>query len=295
VLVARPAAVVAASSLVLCAAGCTGAAHPVIPPTPVAPGFTTGGQLPAGESPGQLGALIRRAWTATAAAGTAILTVHTTSRFVGTDQSVQSLAYTGTGPAVLPRAAADLRYRDAGNVRWHWLLIGDALYAAAPATGPATARVRWTRTDLGHPAPQPDSDSTPPNPVALLRDLSRSLTGVSPTGSAVIDGTPVTRYDATAELAAGAAAAPAGGARLAVARLERDIRSGHLYVQEWIDGSGRIRQLRYTDQVIPPKAPPAAGTDPITLLSITTSTTFTLTRFGTPAMITAPPTSTPVG
>jgi len=230
----------------------------------------------------------------TVAAGTAVLTVHTTSRFVGSDQTVQMLAYTGTGPAVLPRAAADLRFRDDQNGRWHWLLVGDALYDAAPAAGPATARVRWTRTDLGHPASKPTSDSVPPNPVALLRDLSRSLTGVSPTGSAVIDGTPVTRYDATAELAAAAAVAPAGGPRLAVEHLERVTRSGHLYVQEWIDGSGRIRQLSYTDQVIPPTVPPAAGTDPITLVSITTSTTFTLTRFGTPAVIAAPPSSTPV-
>jgi len=281
--------------VVLAAAGCTSTPHAAATPSPVA--FTAGGRPPAGATPGQVTGLVRHVWAATAAAGTAVLTVHVDDQFVGTPQT-GGVSYTGTGPAVLPTAAADLRYRATPNGGWRYRFIGDSLYAptpttgtATPTTGTATATPTWTRLDLAAAATYRDG-GVPANPVGLLRYLSGSLTSVTVTGSQILDGVPVTRYAATAELAAAAAAAPPGGSRLALHNLQQVTGTDHLNVQVWVDGHGRLRQLSYTDQIRTPAAgptPTAANPDTPTLQ--TSTTILTLGNFGTPAVVTAPVTT----
>ncbi len=236
--------------------------------------------------------LLCRVWAATAAARTATVTTRTSTELVVVGRPAEVLTVTGAGHAVLPTAAVDLQLRATPDVRVHWRFVAGALYAATPPA--AGGDGSWTRTDLGDPAAY-RSDAPPPNPVALLRDMSRSVTAAVPAGTVTLDGVEVTRYTATAELAAAAAAAPAGASRLALAHLEAVTGTGHLFVQVWIDGGGRIRRFTYTDQASSPAGSPSPGDggveDPATLA--TTTTTTTLSRFGTPAAVTALPTSSP--
>ncbi len=57
----------------------------------------------------------------------------------------------------------------------------------------------------------------------------------------------------------------------------------------------QLRQLTYTDQVATPTTSPSPGAagDPNAGTLQTLSTTLTLTRFGVPAAVTAPPVSSP--
>ena len=280
----------AAGGVLLAAAACTGPAQPRVTATPVRLVFASRGQPPAGATPSQVTTLVRRAWTATAAERTAVITVHTATAFIGSDQTASAVADTGTGPAVLSTAAADLRYRATPTATWRWRFMGDCVYGAAPDPGDSARAVVWTRADLAHPAA--GSEDLPVNPVDLLRSLSGSLTSVTATTGGILDGTPVTRYDGNAELTAAADAAPAGGARVAVRHLQVVTGRDHLFVQEWIDGAGRIRRLTYTAQSTAPSTPveSSAGTSPpptVTYRS-TSTTTITLGHFGVAAPVIAP-------
>lgn len=246
-----------------------------------------------GATPGQITLLVRRVWAATAAVRTAVLTVHSTDRFGGGTRSDSEASYSGTGSAVLPRAASDLRYRASGNAAWRWRFVGDVLYTVLDLPGKEGSG--WTRTDLAAPALYRDA-GTPVNPVGLLQALSGALTSVTAAGSQSVGGVATTRYAGTAELAAAAGAAPGNGTRLALRQLERATGSARLNVLVWIDGVGRLRQLAYTDQVRNPT--PAASADGSSETGSTGTvqtftTTITLGRFGVPAVVTAPPASSP--
>lgn len=69
----------------------------------------------------------------------------------------------------------------------------------------------------------------------------------------------------------------------------------HLFVQEWVDGAGRIRQFSYTDQIATAASSPSPGDGPAlgAATLATTTATLTLTHFGTPATVTAPPVNSP--
>ncbi len=267
--------------------GCTDSGHPAVAIPPAAVVFAAGGQPPVGADPGQITRLVRHVWAATAAAGTTVLTVHSTDRFGGGGRSDSEASYTGTGSAVLPTAAADLRYRASGNAAWRWRFIGDVLYTVLDLRG--TEDSGWARTDLAAPALHRDA-GTPVNPVGLLQALSGALTSVTAAGSQSVGGVVTTCYAGTAELAAAAAAAPGNGTRLALRQLERSTGSARLNVLVWIDGAGRLRRLAYTDQLAT-RADASDESDAVTLQTFTT--TITLTRFGVPAAVTAPPRSSP--
>lgn len=276
--------------VLLTVVGCTSSPHPPVTVTPTV--FTASGQPPPGATPGQVTGLVRHVWAATAAAGTAVLTVHSSDQFVGDTQTGGGVSYTATGPAVLPTAAADLQYRATPNAGWHYRFIGDSLYAPTPAATTATAAPTWVRVDLADAATYKDSGA-PVNPIGLLRYLSGALTSVTVNGTQILGGVPVTRYGATAELTAAAAAAPPGGTRLALTHLQQLTGTDHLNVQVSIDGVGRLRQLAYTDQIRTPTSPTPAAAHPNAATLQTVSTTLTLNDFGIAASVTAPPVVTP--
>lgn len=277
-------------AILMIVTGCTGSAQPSVTATvPITLVFAAHGQPPAGATPRQVTALVRHAWVTTAAAKTAILTAQTTTHYNASDYTTGALSTTGMGPAVLPSAAADLQYQAIPAGAWRWRFIGDTVYAILP--GPLdSGRAGWTRADLAHPDAGPGG--VPPNPVNLLRYLSGSLTSVSATAAEVLDGTTVTRYDGNAELTAAAAAAPVGGARIALRHIQTATGSDHLFVQVWIDGTGRIRRLAYVDQSTATSTTvgSVAGVSPAAAVTFrsTSTTTLTLTDFGVPAAVTAP-------
>lgn len=278
------------------AAGCTGSGSstaPTVTPPPLV--FTADGGPPVGASPVQVSELLRRAWAATTAAHTAVVTTTSRTRLTTAGQAQPQLfGVTGTGPADLDRAAVDLDLAFPRHVTQRWRFIGDALYSPEfLTTGTRPVATSWDRLDLADPAGYTGTDAVPANPVSLLRDLSMSLTSAAASATTRLDGVPVTRYDATAQLPAAITAATTPGARLALRYLEHHVPADHVYVQAWIDGQGRIRQLMYTDQttVATPTADANAAPDPGELA--TTSTTLTLTRFGVTAHVTAPATPTP--
>jgi hypothetical protein len=158
--------------------------------------------------------------------------------------------------------------------------LAGVLYAKLPASlagmlPGAKAGTSWVSIDVNALSQQQLGKSlgqlalsAPSDPSQVLSFLRGAGADVKLAGPATVDGIATTRYTATIDLDKAAAQLPAK-ARAGVARFEDEIGTHLLPAQLWIDGQGRLRRMTITAQH--------------------SEITLTLSDFGTPVHVTAPP------
>jgi hypothetical protein len=126
--------------------------------------------------------------------------------------------------------------------------------------------------------------SMPSDPADVLGYLRVASDQVREIGPDTVDGTPTKHYDVTIDLDKAAAGRPAQ-VQQATQKLEQQLGTHTLPAQVWIDDQGRLRKITLEEKVTPPStASGATATGPVSL-----SLTETLSDFGTPVNVTAPP------
>ena len=123
--------------------------------------------------------------------------------------------------------------------------------------------------------------NTPTNPADVLEFTQGKVEDVTVVGPDMVAGAPTTRYKATFDFKE-TAAQQNPGAQLAIQRLIQQLGVSKLPAELWIDHNGRFRKLMVT--VMLAHSPTDAQRSPATI-----TTTQTLSDFGIPVQVMAPP------
>lgn len=183
--------------------------------------------------------------------------------------------------------------------------LAGVLYAKLPASFAAMlpgARSRnWISLDLNALSQQQLGASlqqlqaaAPSDPSQVLSFLRGAGTGVTDAGPATVGGIATTRYTTTIDLDKAAAKLPAK-ARAGIASFEQHLGTHKLPAQLWIDGQGRLRQLTIAGPDHPGGGSASGSLSPLQSPSASAAgtpaeqITLTLSHFGTPVHVTAPP------
>jgi hypothetical protein len=138
--------------------------------------------------------------------------------------------------------------------------------------------------------------SAPSDPTQLLVYLTAVEGQVTIVGPDTVDGVPTTHYDATIDLDKVATLNP--GAASTTKRLEQELGSNSLPVQLWVDQQNRLRKIGVDENIAHPvpgstTSGGTATTGPngseSSIGSVCVAFTITLSDYGTPAHIVAPP------
>jgi hypothetical protein len=193
----------------------------------------------------------------------------------------QPIHVTASGVIDFAHRTSDLTAQlpGAGTIEVRYL--GGVLYAKLPASLaamlPGGEAGKWISLDLNALSQQQLGTSlqqlagaAPSDPSEVLGFLRGAGEGVKLAGPSTVDGIATTRYTATIDLDKAGAKLPAK-ARAGIARFEQHLGTHQLPTQLWIDGQGRLRRM--------------------TISAHQSEITLTLSRFGTPVHVTAPPAS----
>jgi hypothetical protein len=133
-----------------------------------------------------------------------------------------------------------------------------------------------------------DSPSDPTQMLGFLQGVGSA----SKVGPDTVDGVPTTHYNVTIDLDK-ASARQSGAGKQAIQTLEDEIGSHSLPAQVWIDNQGRLRKITMQETLSGmPATTDAHGTDQSSAPStghVSFSFTATLSDFGVPVTVTAPP------
>lgn len=130
------------------------------------------------------------------------------------------------------------------------------------------------------------SQGMPSNPSAQLGYLRGvSEKGVHKVGSQQVHGVPATHYKATIDL--DKALGGSKQSKQAVKRLEQVMGSHTIPMNLWLDKKGRVVQMKFTEKLHPKAA--AGGAKKAKTGPLTMDITESLSDYGTPVHITAPP------
>lgn len=282
-------AVVAGAALVAC--GPLGAAGPSSPST------STNTPTPAKA--------LTAAYTTTTGSGTAKvdLTGQIGTTVNGKPESVPIAAH---GVIDFANKATDLNESIAGaaNDITETRYLNGMLYQRIPAeaTGLSGGK-QWIAMDVNQIATkQGDSGlgqmlaSAPSNPSDLMVYLTAIEGQVKTVGQDTVDGVQTTHYDATIDLDKVATLDPAAAS--ATKQLEQELGSNNLPVQLWVDQQNRLRKISVDENIAHPVpgSTTSAGTGTtgengkeMTIGSVHVTFAVTLSDYGTPAHIVAPP------
>ncbi|HEU5006916.1 MAG TPA: hypothetical protein VFT67_08090 [Jatrophihabitantaceae bacterium] len=191
----------------------------------------------------------------------------------------QPIHVTAAGVIDFAHRTSDLTAQLPGAGQVEVRYLAGILYAKLPASLaamlPGGKAGNWISLDLNALSQQQLGTSlqqleaaAPSDPSQVLSFLRGAGTGVTDAGPATVGGIATTRYTTTIDLDKAAAELPAK-ARAGLARLEQNLGTHKLPAQLWIDGQGRLRRMTITAQ---------QG-----------QLTLTLSHFGTPVHVTAPP------
>jgi hypothetical protein len=243
------------------------------------------------------GQAVAAALQKTTAAGSAKIA---TATQVGVGQA--SLPITATGVIGFASQTADLTEtlpanQGTGETRF----VNGVLYERLPGTLVAqlSGGRPWIALDVNRLSGQggnlqPLIADAPTDPSTVLGFLRGAGDQVNTIGPETVDGTPTTHYTVLIDLDK-AAAGQSTQAQNAVHALEQQLGTHTLPAQVWLDSDGRVRKISMRETL----TGSAAGTTPSTSPSTSPSTTAggnisfdftaTLSDFGVPADITAPP------
>jgi hypothetical protein len=150
-----------------------------------------------------------------------------------------------------------------------------------------------SRSKLGRSLGQLDL-AAPSDPSQVLSFLRGAGADVKLAGPATVDGIATTRYTTTIDLDKAAAELPAK-ARAGVTRFEQQLGTHRLPAQIWIDGQGRLRRMTIAGPGFPGGGSASGSLSPLQSSSAAApgatpeQLTLTLSHFGTPVHVTAPP------
>jgi hypothetical protein len=202
--------------------------------------------------------------------------------------------------------ATDLNESIAGaaNAVTETRYLNGLLYQRIPseATGLSGGK-QWIAMDVNQVAARQNRSglgsllaSAPSDPSQLLTYLTAVEGQVTTVGPDTVDGVPTTHYDATIDLDKVATVDP--GAASMTKQLEQEIGSTSLPVQLWVDQQNRLRRISVDENITHPVpgATTSGGTattgqngGETTIGSVHVTFTVTLSDYGTPVRIVAPP------
>jgi hypothetical protein len=170
------------------------------------------------------------------------------------------------------------------------------------ATG-LTGGKQWLAVDLNQIATNQGNSglgqllaSAPSDPSELLVYLTAVEGQVKTVGPDTVDGVPTTHYDATIDLDKVAALDP--GAASTTKQLEQQLGTNSLPIQLWVDQQNRVRRISVDENIAHPVpgstisgGTSTTGTNDTNLNigSVHVTFTVTLSDYGTPVHIVAPP------
>jgi hypothetical protein len=275
-----------AAGATLAAAGLTLAA---CQPSGVATGTSATPSSPAASGIPSNGQAVAAALQKTTAAGSAKIA---TATQVGAGQT--SLPITATGVISFANQTADLTETLPGNQgTGETRFVNGVLYERLPGTLVAqlSGGKPWISLNVtalsGQPGNlQPLIADAPSDPATVLNFLRGAGDQVNTVGPDTVDGTPTTHYTILIDLDK-AAAGQNNQTQNAVHVLEQQLGTHTLPAQVWLDSDGRLRKIAMRETLTG-----AATTTPPTTPAgnISFDFTATLSDFGVPADITAPPT-----
>jgi hypothetical protein len=174
----------------------------------------------------------------------------------------------GHGVVQLKPAAFDLHVTAKGRTVEERLIDG-AVYVKTP-------QGKWLKTNVSKLTGQPGSAHSPSQTLSYLRGASKKVTKLGPS---TIHGRHTTGYKARVDLNKVAATEPTQKAKKAVTKLEQITGSHTLPIKVWIDGKNRlVREKISLDAHIQGK-------------HVTTTSTTTLSDYGTRVHVAKPPAS----
>jgi hypothetical protein len=192
----------------------------------------------------------------------------------------QPIHVSASGVIDFARRASDLSARIPGAGAVEARYLAGVVYAKLPASlagmlPGVTPGTSWVSIDLnalsqaqlGTSLGQLDL-SAPSDPSQVLSFLRGAGADVELAGPATVGGIATTRYTTTIDLDKAGAKLPAK-ARAGITGFEQQLGTHRLPAQLWIDGQGRLRRM--------------------TISAHQSEITLTLSRFGTPVHVTAPP------
>jgi hypothetical protein len=247
-------------------------------------GGTSGNRATADNSaPGRV---VSAAYTKTTEARTAKTTLSTQ---IGMGQ--QRLPLTGNGVIDFGAKTADLTETLPGNAGTsESRFVNGIVYQRLPA-GAMTQLAGgkpWISIDANKVAQQQYGTSLselggglsdPSDTLGYLRGAGDQVREIGPD---TVDGAPTKHYDVTLDLdKASAGQSPQG--RQATQKLEQQLGTHTLPAQVWVDDQGRLRKMTFSETI----PNPGAGQQQNGPISI--AVTETLSDFGTPVTVTAPP------
>jgi hypothetical protein len=229
-----------------------------------------------------------------AVAGAFAKTTSTRSAHITTDTTVsmgqQGVPITANGSIRFADRAADLVETVPGTQgNGETRFVGGTLYARLP--GSLLARLshgrKWISVDLTALSQHGDGSfqqlltDSPSDPTAMLGFLRGAGGTVTKVGQDTIDGVPTTHYNVDLNLDR-AARGQSSATQRSIHVLEQQLGSHTLPAQVWIDDQGQVRRIMLHETL--------KGTaDSARNGNVTVDVTATLSDFGTPVTITAPP------
>ncbi|HEY2175666.1 MAG TPA: hypothetical protein VGH85_17810 [Mycobacteriales bacterium] len=241
--------------------------------------------------------VVQAAYTKTTASKTAKVSI-TAGGAQGSSTAGQQVAVTGSGVVNFGSRAADITMKlPTGNQMEIRYLTGAEYLHTTPAAAMSklTGSDRmWAKLDLNKllqaktgKTMQQLQQNVPTDPSAQLGYLRGVSDKVTKLGPATIAGTRTTGYQTSIDLSKVAARA-GGKATSRITALEKQLGSRTLPVKVWTDAQGRLRRLTIAETIKPTAATAAGGTE---AKPVTVHLSETISDYGTPADITAPPAS----
>lgn len=237
--------------------------------------------------------VVQAAYTKTTAAKTAKVSI-SAGGTQGSAAAGEQVALTGSGVVNFGSRAADISMKLPTGTQMEVRYLTGAEYlrttpAAAMSKLTGSSRT-WAKLDLNKlmqaktgKTMQQLQQNLPTDPSAQLGYLRGVSDKVTKLGPATIAGTRTTGYQTRVDL--NKVAARAGGtATSSIGRLEKQLGSRTLPVKVWTDAQGRLRRLTLAETIKPATATAGTQAKPVTV-----HLSETLSDYGTPADITAPP------
>lgn len=261
---------------------------------------------PAGSSPPpDPTKVLDAAYTTTTNSGTA--KVDLTGQ-IGTtvNGKAEKVPITADGVVDFANKATDLNETMAGAAKdmTETRYLNGMLYQRVPsiATGLADGK-QWIAMDLNQVAArQGDTGlgqmlaSAPSDPSQILAYLTAVEGQVKTVGPDTVDGAQTTHYDATIDLDKVANLDP--GAASATKQLEQQLGTNSLPIQLWVDQQNRVRKMSMDENIAHPvpgsttsggTATTGTNGQTVNIGSVHVQFTITMSDFGTPVNIVAPP------
>lgn len=161
-------------------------------------------------------------------------------------------------------------------------MVGGAVYAKVPAQFASMTPKPWLKVDVAQLGAAMGSFGSQ-NPADQL-DMLNGLTGVEEVGTETLDGVKTTHYKGTVDFDKVLAAVKDPAGRKNVESIKKVLAGKTMPAEVWIDEQGLPRKMTFTMTV---KAPTASGTTGDAKIA----GTMTLSDFGIPVKVAAPPAS----